>query len=107
VAYLGLRLLVVGSLGLPTPPDAVDNPLAYVAPHVRLTTALVVLWDYAALLVMPAQLAADYSFNQIPLVLSFTEPRFLLTLAALTSVGCCASLARAECRDSHSACGSA
>lgn len=87
VAYLGLRLLVVGSLGLPTPPEAVDNPLAYVAPQVRFATALVVLWEYVALLIMPAQLAADYSFNQIPLVLSLTEPRFLLSLTALASTG--------------------
>lgn len=86
-AYLGLRLLVVGSLGLPIPPDALDNPLAHVALHVRLATALVVLWEYITLLIVPWHLAADYSFNEVPLVLSLHEPRFLLSLAALAATG--------------------
>lgn len=84
--YLGIRLAVVGSLGLPTPPETLDNPLAHVAPPVRLATAFVVLWEYVVLLLVPAQLAADYSFNEVPLVLSPTDPRFLAALAAFAAV---------------------
>jgi hypothetical protein len=69
LAYLGLRLIVVGSLGLPTPPDALDNPLAHVALSVRLATALIVLWEYVALLVLPVHLAAVYSLKGITIVL--------------------------------------
>ena len=66
-AYLALRVLVVGSLTLPAPPDTLDNPLAHVAPSVRIATALVVLCDYLLLFIMPIQLTrADYSFNAIP-----------------------------------------
>jgi Flp pilus assembly protein TadD len=85
--YLALRLLIVGSLGLPAPPDTLDNPLAHVAPHVRLATAVVVLWEYVALLLVPARLAADYSFNEVPLVLTLTEPRLLFALAAFAMIG--------------------
>ena len=74
-AYLALRLWVVGSIGLPAPPGALDNPLAHVDTATRVRTAVVVLWEYLAMLLAPARLSADYSFNQIPLQLSWAEPR--------------------------------
>jgi len=73
--YLALRLWVVGSLGLPAPPGALDNPLAHVDTATRVRTAAVVLWEYLAMLLAPARLSADYSFNQVPLQLSWGEPR--------------------------------
>jgi tetratricopeptide (TPR) repeat protein len=85
LAYLGLRLLVVGALGLPTPPGALDNPLAHVDTATRIRTATLVLWDYLAMLVAPVRLSADYSFNQVPLALTWYEPRFWI--AALLLVG--------------------
>jgi len=89
-AYLALRLGVVGSLGLPEPPTVLDNPLASVDALTRLRTAVVVLGDYVGLLLLPAHLSADYSYNQIPVVLSWTDPRFLFAAALL--VGLAASL---------------
>lgn len=86
VAYLGLRLFVVGSFGLPTPPDALDNPLAHVDTATRLRTATVVLRDYLATLVAPVRLSADYSFNQVPLALTWYEPRFWIAAALLGSL---------------------
>ena len=49
----------------------------------RLLTAIVVLWEYVSLLAVPVHLAADYSFNQIPIVLTLLDPRFLLAVAGL------------------------
>ena len=95
LAYLGLRLAVVGSMGLPTPPVALDNPLAHVAPTVRIATALVVLAQYASLFAIPLQLSADYSFNAIPLVLSPFDSRLLLAMVVL---GCGAAVVMAGCR---------
>jgi tetratricopeptide (TPR) repeat protein len=89
-AYLGLRLWVVGAMGLPVPPAALDNPLAHVDTATRVRTAVVVLWDYLAMLA-PARLSADYSFNQVPLQLTWYSPRvwfagILLTSLAATAV---------------------
>lgn len=86
LAYLGLRLLAVGSLGLPTPPGALDNPLAHVDTATRLRTATLVLWDYLAMLVAPVRLSADYSFNQVPLALTWLEPRFWIAAGLLGSL---------------------
>lgn len=81
-AYLALRLTVVGGLGLVDTVGAVDNPLAHTDVLTRLRTATIVLWQYLSVLTVPARLSADYSFNQIPLALNWSDPRFL-TAAAL------------------------
>lgn len=79
-AYLAVRWLVLGALTLPQPPQFLDNPLAHVSASARLQTALVVLWDYLALLAVPWQLSADYSYNAVPLVVSPADPRFVAAL---------------------------
>ena len=83
LAYLQLRLLVVGALALPALPDPLDNPLAHVDLATRLRTAAVVLWDYLAMLLLPLRLSADYSFNQVPLVTRWSDPRVIAALAVL------------------------
>jgi len=83
VAYLALRLAVVGALVLPEPPGALDNPLAHVDAAARIRTAIIVLWEYAALLAVPMHLVADYSYNAVPVALSWGDPRFLATAALL------------------------
>ena len=45
----------------------VDNPIAHSAPFSGLMTALHVLGRYVVLLLLPLNLAPDYSYNQIPL----------------------------------------
>ncbi len=93
VAYLGLRLALLGSLGLPEPPPMLDNPLAHVDAATRWRTALVVLWDYLALLVAPLRLSADYSFAQEPLRETWSDPRVLAALALLGGLAAGALLA--------------
>lgn len=90
LAYLGLRLLVVGALALPAVPGMLDNPLAHVDAVTRVRTALAVLWDYLAMLVAPARLSADYSFNQVPLLTSWREPRALAALVVVAGLAAAA-----------------
>jgi tetratricopeptide (TPR) repeat protein len=85
-AYLALRLAVVGSIALPTPPGALDNVLAHVDAATRVRTATQVLWDYLAMLVAPVNLSADYSFNQVPLVLTWAAPRFWVAAALVVGL---------------------
>lgn len=82
-AYVALHVAVVGALGLPDPPTLLDNPLAWVDVGARIRTAVIVLWDYIALLTAPLNLSADYSFNQIPVALAWNDQRFLLAAALL------------------------
>lgn len=86
IAYLALRVLVVGSLTLPVKPAPVDNPLAYIAVLPRLATALVILWQYVSVLVIPLQLSADYSFNEIHSVASALDPRFMVASALFAAL---------------------
>lgn len=67
-------------------PTPLDNALAFVPWPPRVRTALGVLWDYFGLLNVPLVLAADYSYNQIPLVQSWLNPRCLAGLALLIVV---------------------
>jgi len=83
LAYLGLRVAVVGALALPLPPQGLDNPLAGLDVATRLRTAAVVAWSYLSLLALPLQLSADYSFNEIPPVTQWSEARFLAAAALL------------------------
>lgn len=87
LGYLALRALIVGSLTMTDSPTPLDNPLAHVSTTARLQTATVILWDYLALLAAPVQLCADYSFNQIPVVTSSSDPRFLSALGLLGALG--------------------
>ncbi len=86
IAYLFLRHAMIGSLSLPSPPPVVDNPLAHVALAPRLATALVVLLEYCSQLFLPLHLAADYSYNEIPVVTSVLDARFLLALGVLLAL---------------------
>ncbi len=78
IAALGMALLarglVLGTLGVGAPIPFVDNPAASAGPVDGRLTALACLPRYAALLLWPARLSADYSFDQIPLVRSILDP---------------------------------
>jgi protein O-mannosyl-transferase len=89
LGYLILRIVIIGSATLPDYARAglLDNPLVHVALLPRLGTAVVVLWQYVSLLAVPLVLSADYSFNQIPVVLSPSDPRFLLASISLALTG--------------------
>ena len=85
-AYAGAASGRGRRLALPEPPSALDNPLARVDAAARLRTAVIVLWQYVALLAVPLHLSADYSFNQVPIALAWNDPRFLFAAALLTTL---------------------
>jgi tetratricopeptide (TPR) repeat protein len=85
VAYLVLRSAVVGALGLAEPPGSLDNPLAHVELWSRLRTAAIVLWQYLGLLLLPLHLSADYSFNQVPVAYTWSDPRWLFAAALIAT----------------------
>jgi len=91
MGYLALRLFLVGALTVPPQfrAEILNNPLALVATLPRLGTAITILWRYLSLLSFPLVLSADYSFNEIPPVLSILDPRLVLAgigLSALAAV---------------------
>ncbi len=61
----------------------VDNPVAHLSIWGRIPTAVKVIGDYFLLLIWPRHLAADYSYNSVPVITSFTDPGFLLGLGSI------------------------
>ncbi len=61
----------------------VDNPLATLPFYPRWLTAVKVWGYYFALLIWPAHLSADYSYNQIPAVDSIVEREVLVALGLI------------------------
>lgn len=55
-----------------------DNPLVLLPPGLRVLNAIRIAWKYIALLIFPATLSCDYSYNQIPL---YADTRHLLAPA--------------------------
>ncbi len=72
--YLGVRALVLGSLGPGAGIPFVDNPAAAAGPFDGRLTGLGTLVRYAGLLVWPRHLSADYSYDQIPIIHSIFDP---------------------------------
>jgi len=86
VGFLLLRLHVVWTLPAYslTP---LDNVLAFVPWHVRIASALGVMWDYFGLLNLPIVLASDYSYPQVPIVSQWAEARFLGGVVLIAAAG--------------------
>lgn len=57
----------------------IDNPLTLLPVHLRILNATRIAWKYLGLLVFPATLSCDYSYNQIAL---FADLRYLSLPAA-------------------------
>jgi tetratricopeptide (TPR) repeat protein len=101
LVYLALRRSVLGGLtiseGLIAPLDnpmvaAMTTPLGDrmgATPAQAIMTAFAVVVEYARLLFYPARLSPDYSYNQIPLVTSALDGRFIsgVMLAAACAAG--------------------
>jgi tetratricopeptide (TPR) repeat protein len=105
VAYLAVRRAVLGGIVIADSAIApLDNPIVPLAPMPfgpplgatraqALMTACATVLQYARLLVWPARLSPDYSFNQIPIVTSALDLRFaagvtliVVCLAALVAL---------------------
>ena len=84
--YVAARHEVLGALTIRTPPPLLDNPLAHVDVWPRLATAVVVLWQYVSVLALPLRLSADDSYDQVPVVTSALDPRFLVDDAKLDRI---------------------
>jgi Flp pilus assembly protein TadD len=82
-ALLGLRLGVLGALRPGGFVSYVDNPIAHAPPLAGRLTALKVVARYAGLLVFPAHLSIDYSFDAVPLARGFLDPQALRGAALL------------------------
>ncbi len=81
LAYLAARYLVMSS-GAPVDPTAhIDNPLIGLSLHWRILNALQVGYHCLWLLCFPLHLSYDYSYDQIPLITTFSDPRVFATLA--------------------------
>ncbi len=99
VGYLGVRLLVLGDGASLPAPSPVDNPLVSLPVPWRIASALDVALRYGWLLLFPARLSYDYSYDQIPVIDSFTDPRLLWV--AVLSVATLALLAWSLRRSKH------
>src|SRR5262249_32376077 len=75
VLFLSLRFSLIGAVSPPLPIKPLNNMLAFVPWNVRIRSALGVLWDYFGLLHLPLVLAADYSYDQVPLPTSWFDGR--------------------------------
>lgn len=97
LAYLAVRRAVLGAVVIATEVIApLDNPLVSMTTMPlgermgattaqALMTAVAVVAEYARLLAWPARLSPDYSYNQIPLVTSALDVRFLFGLVLVAA----------------------
>jgi tetratricopeptide (TPR) repeat protein/predicted secreted protein len=75
-AYLLLRRHALGQVQWPRE-AMLDNPLMYSDLSTRLRTALMVLGQNLRLSLVPWPLSADYTFPETPLIVHWSDPRFL------------------------------
>lgn len=65
-----------------------DNPLLLAEWPARVRTAVMIIGQNIGITFVPYHLSADYSYNQIPVVQSWLEPRFILwALVPLALIG--------------------
>jgi tetratricopeptide (TPR) repeat protein len=89
--YLLLRRHALGQIQWPRE-AMLDNPLMYSDLSTRLRTALMVLGQNLRLSLVPWPLSADYTFPETPLIVRWSDPRFL-GWTALVAGGAAAALA--------------
>jgi protein O-mannosyl-transferase len=97
VGYLLVRRAVLGGITIAEGAIApLDNPLVPITTTAfgermgatavqAIMTAFAVIAEYARLLAWPARLSPDYAYNQIPLVTSALDFRFLVGVALFTA----------------------
>jgi len=86
LTYLVVRWKVLENSSFLPILNFLDNPLIALEPGWRMVSAIYVGLRYFWLLIFPANLSYDYSFDQIPAVVSPGDPRVLLVALALPVV---------------------
>ncbi len=66
IIYIALRISSVSAASETAGEEIMNNPYLYATTTEKWATIFLVLQKYVALLVWPAQLTSDYSYNQIP-----------------------------------------
>jgi Flp pilus assembly protein TadD len=85
--YLWARSEAVGAVAAVAATTVfVENPLAHVGVAQRLLTAVAVVGKGLGLLVVPAALSPDYSWNAIPVVTSAADGRFVAAAVVTTAL---------------------
>ena len=79
--FLAVRMAILGPIV-----GTIEGPFVDTPAFERVLTAIYVLGRYVWLMLWPAVLSADYSYNQIPMVISMLDVRFML--GAATVAGC-------------------
>ena len=77
--YFILRVVVLGQYAFQTKVEFVFNPLAYSSFYERIFTVLKVLALYLQKIFVPFRLSADYSYDQIPIVVNLLSSPLSLT----------------------------
>jgi tetratricopeptide (TPR) repeat protein len=83
--YLAWRWHVLGGLTVPQV-DRLDNPLIDLGQPARLLNALLVLFRYLGLLLLPARLSADYSLAALPVAPSWWSVHLLPAVAGVAGL---------------------
>lgn len=82
-AFIAARMGVLGAFTMAGQWPFIDNPLREAGFWEREATALVVLLDYLSMLTLPLTLSPDYTFDQVPVVRSWLDPRLLVAVGGL------------------------
>jgi tetratricopeptide (TPR) repeat protein len=82
-AYLAIFWKIEGGRFGEVSISFVDNPLASLPAQLRILNALRIAWKYMGLLLYPAKLSYDYSYNAIALYASWKHAAFALAGAIL------------------------
>jgi protein O-mannosyl-transferase len=85
VLYLVLLWHVEGGRFGPVSVSILDNPLRHLPTKLRVLNAVCIAWKYVGLLVYPAHLSSDYSYNAIKLYADWKQalPAIAATIALL------------------------
>ncbi|MDX1390229.1 MAG: DUF1736 domain-containing protein, partial [Acidobacteriota bacterium] len=75
-----------------------DNPAAAAGTWERVATAIWVQTRYVGLMLWPARLSSDYSYDAIPVVGSALDPRFLTGVAVLAALALLGGWGWRRCR---------
>jgi protein O-mannosyl-transferase len=84
LSYVGALWKIQGGHFGAASVSVLDNPLTLLPAHLRILNAVRIAWKYAALLIFPATLSCDYSYDQITLYANWQH--LLLPLLGVLAV---------------------